>query len=200
MAEALLHPVEPTLTMPPQEADLLRERYAATDVILEYGSGGSTVLAASLPGRVVQSVESDAAWAQSLGRWFDANPPLREVRLHHADIGPTRRWGQPEGQASWASFHAYPLGVWDREDFIHPDLVLIDGRFRAACFLATLFRIERPVTVLWDDYEGRPAYHEVERYARPSRMCGRMAVFDLVPMTVPARDLAWIMSVFTRTK
>jgi hypothetical protein len=77
--------------------------------------------------------------------------------------------------------------------------VLIDGRFRAACFLTVLLRIERPVAVYWDDYASRPAYHDVERYARPAEVVGRMARFDLSPMTMPPRDLTCVMDVFTRT-
>ena len=36
---------KPELTFSPEVADLVRETYAAASVILEYGSGGSTVLA-----------------------------------------------------------------------------------------------------------------------------------------------------------
>ncbi len=50
------------LTFAETEREVIGTYYAAADVILEYGSGGSTVLAAEL-GRRVISVESDAAWA-----------------------------------------------------------------------------------------------------------------------------------------
>ena len=48
----------PELTLPEAEAALLRETYDRAGVILEYGSGGSTVLAAEQPGKTVPSVES----------------------------------------------------------------------------------------------------------------------------------------------
>jgi hypothetical protein len=79
-------------------------------------------------------------------------------------------------------------------------VVLVDGRFRAACFLTTLFRITRPVRLFFDDYAGRPIYHEVERYGAPVAMHGRMAEFALDPTSIPADDLTWILETFTRRK
>ena len=40
----------PELTMPEAESALLRETYGRAGVILEYGTGGSTVVASELPG------------------------------------------------------------------------------------------------------------------------------------------------------
>lgn len=190
----------PVLTMPPEEAELLRAAYGKAATILEYGSGGSTVEAAALPGRVVFSVESDRAWLDAMAAWFSQHPPQAELHLHHADIGPTEKWGMPVNRGFRSAFPAYALSVWDRPDFVQPDLVLIDGRFRVGCFLATLFRTKRAVTVLWDDYLDRKAYHGVQRYARPVSMTGRMAVFRISPMPVPAADLGWIATQFARVQ
>jgi len=189
----------PALTLPPDEAAAIRDAYAGAGVILEYGSGGSTALAAGMAGKVVFAVESDAGWAQGLRDWFTANPPAAErVVIHHADVGETGKWGMPVNNLAWTRFHGYPLSVWDLTGFQHPDVVLVDGRFRAACFLATLYRITRKVTLFWDDYSDRPTYHEVERLAKPVRMHGRMAQFDLTPTPVTGADLAWIIDQFTR--
>lgn len=189
----------PRLTLPPAEAQALQQVYARADVILEYGSGGSTVLAAGLPGKRVFSVESDAAWAQGLRDWFGAQPPQADsVVIHHADIGPTGKWGMPVDESGWKRYHEYPLSVWDLPGFLHPDCVLVDGRFRVACFLTVLFKIARPVTLLWDDYANRPGYHEVERLVRPTRMHGRMAAFDLTPMSIPSAELTWVIGQFNR--
>ncbi|MCC7319559.1 MAG: hypothetical protein IT542_01125 [Rubellimicrobium sp.] len=198
-----MHPgagAAPVLSFPPEEEAALRAVYGAAQVILEYGSGGSTVLAAGLAGRQVFSVESDAAWHQGMQAWFAAHPPLADLVLHHADIGPTGPWGAPAGIEAWARFHSYPLSVWERADFTPPDTVLIDGRFRTACFLAVALMTVRPVTVLWDDYRDRPEYHVVERLAQPVAMHGRMARFDLTPMTMAGRDLPMIVEQFTRIR
>jgi hypothetical protein len=190
---------EPALTLPAISAEAVRRVYGAAKVILEYGSGGSTALAAGMPGKVVFSVESDLGWGTGLRDWFTAHPPKADkVVIHHADIGETGKWGMPVDESGWKSYHQYPLSVWDLPGFLHPDAVLVDGRFRAACFLSVLFKITRPVTLLWDDYGARKPYHEVERLVRPVRMHGRMAEFHLTPMPIPPGELAWVIGQFTR--
>ncbi len=190
----------PVLTLPEAEAAALLAAYGRARTILEYGSGGSTAVAAKLPGRVVFSVESDADWLAGLAAWFEADRPVASLHLHHADIGPTGKWGAPRDGKSRDRYPGYALSVWDRPDFVQPDVVLIDGRFRVGCFLATLFRSSRPVTVLWDDYAGRPVYHVVERYVRPVAWHGRMARFEVTPIPVPPADLGWIVSQFGLVK
>jgi hypothetical protein len=187
----------PILTLPPKEARAVQAAYEKARVILEYGSGGSTALAAGMAGKVIFSVESDGHWAEGLREWFAANPPPAEkVVVHHVDVGPTRKWGIPSNTDHWQSFHTYPLSVWQLADFEHPDVVLVDGRFRAACFLQVLFAISRPVTLLFDDYAPRPGYHAVERFAKPVRMHGRMAEFHLTPMAMQNADLPFVLSQF----
>lgn len=193
-------PTRPKLTFPEAEAAWVRDMYQEARVILEYGSGGSTVLAGEQLGATVFSVESDLAWAKNLAAWFEANPPLANVQLHPVDIGPTEEWGRPVGNQGWRSYHNYPLSVWDRNDFTAPDLVLIDGRFRVACFLSVMIRTRRPVTVLFDDYIERKPYHMVERYAAPTETRGRMVRFDLQPRAFPLEDITRIFETFTRVQ
>lgn len=179
------------LSFPPEVADLVRDRYAAAAVILEYGSGGSTLLAASLPDKLIFSVESDRTWALALQTRIDLADLPSPAIIHHADIGPTGRWGRPLDDSHWHLYHRYPLQIWSVPFFRHPDLILIDGRFRAACLVAACLRITRPVTVLFDDYADRPAYHVVERMVQPQQTVGRMAEFRLLPQSWPvwAQDL-----------
>jgi hypothetical protein len=193
------HPVErPVLTLPEAEAAWVGEEYARASTILEYGSGGSTAMAAEMEGKRVIAVESDPAWLAAMERWFAQNPPRADLTLHFADIGRVKEWGWPADARSWKKFPGYALSVWDRADFAHPDLVLVDGRFRCGCLLATLFRIRRPVRVLFDDYLSRSRYSEVEDFVRPTETRGRMARFDLAPTAVPAERLAQILSLISR--
>lgn len=195
LAEA---PQKPKMTFPEAEAAWVKEHYGRAQVILEYGSGGSTVYAGEQLGATVFSVESDQAWAEEMAAWFQANPPLADVRLHPVHIGPTGKWGKPQGDQGWRKFHRYPSTVWDREDFQHPDLVLIDGRFRAACWLTCFIRATQPMTVLFDDYTERALYHRVERFAAPVETRGRMAKFELTPQAFPAEELTLILETYTR--
>jgi len=175
-------PTRPELSLPEAEAAHLRSAYEAAQVILEYGSGGSTVMAAELLGKLIFSVESDPAWARNLQHYLDMANLSSPVFVHYADIGPVGDWGRPVDATHWETFHHYPCDIWKKPFFRHPDVVLIDGRFRAACLAMTRLSITRPVTVLFDDYAERRAYHAVEDVVGPpARMIGRMARFELIP-------------------
>ncbi|WP_211784969.1 hypothetical protein [Falsirhodobacter algicola] len=183
-----------TPLMPAPETSLLREAYEAAQVILEYGIGGSTVMASGMSGTTLFGVESDAAWAERVQA--EAAGGLGDIRLHVVDIGAVGRWGRPKSAADWPKFHRYATTVWDRADFVHPDIVLIDGVLRPACFAACALRITRPVTVLFDDYRDRRAYHAVERIVPPLLIEGRLAVFELEPGMIGPADLTLIQSLF----
>jgi hypothetical protein len=109
----------------------------------------------------------------------------------HADIGPTKEWGVPVSAAEWRKWHSYPLHVWDvgKKLGLVPDLVLIDGRFRLACFLATLLFAKAGCRIFFDDYAPRPQYQTAERFAAPATRTGRMAEF-VVPKRLE-RDEVW---------
>jgi hypothetical protein len=113
------------------------------------------------------------------------------------DIGPTGDWGKPVNSSGAASYHAYALSVWDRPDLGTPDLVLIDGRFRAACLAAVLMRATRPTMVLFDDYFDRPHYHAVNKLAVLEEKVGRMARFRVTPGPVPTNMLTEVIGWFS---
>ncbi len=198
--EATTRISRPELTLPEAEADAVRAAYAEAEVILEYGSGGSTVVAAEMPGKRVFSVESDGDWVHMMRGWFDQSPPAQgtTVDVIRADIGPTRKWGHPKDDSEWRRYARYPLAVWDLAEFRQPDVVLVDGRFRTGCALATAFRTARPVRLLVDDYAPRKGYHRVEEFLGRPRLIGRMAEFDVAPMAVPAERLLTVIDMMTR--
>ena len=150
--------------------------------ILEYGSGGSTLLAAR-GGACVVSVESDKAWAQNMRKCLSRESLENRARIHYANIGPTRAWGYPEKYSRWRNIHyaAYSRSVWFRPDLRHPSIVLIDGRFRVGCFFYCAYRIKHKTRFIFDDYIGREHYKAVEILSAPNIIIGRMAVFDMEP-------------------
>lgn len=189
----------PVLTFPEEVGDWVRALYSEANVILEYGSGGSTVLASEMAGKTVYSVESDPEWCQMMQGYFDHAGTTSEVILHYANVGPVGKWGRPKTDAKWARYHRYPNSVWDLDGFKAPDLVLVDGRFRTACVMTTLLRTEKPVTLLFDDYVGRKQYQRIERFVEPVELRGRMARFDIVPIDLPKRDLTEILTLYTKS-
>ncbi|MGX9353974.1 hypothetical protein ACS3SW_02070 [Roseobacteraceae bacterium S113] len=180
----------PELTLPPEEAVAVREAYAAARVILEYGSGGSTAMASEMGGKRVFSVESDRDWAAMMHRWLTENPPAAgtQVDVLWSNIGPTKEWGHPVDHREWGRFARYPMGVWGRADFEAPDVVLVDGRFRVGCALAAAYLTEKPISIYFDDYAPREAYHKVEDFLGTPERIGRMARFDVTPRPIPKRD------------
>jgi hypothetical protein len=183
----------PELTFPEVEAAALTAQYRQATVILEYGSGGSTLMASDMPDKRIYTVESDRTWINKLHAWYVGHPPASMPLLHHADIGPTRKWGYPADDATFRLWPGYAQGIWDHSDFLAPDVVLVDGRFRLACLLTVALRTQKPITVLMDDYIDRPSYHEAETMLGAPQMIGRMARFDLDPGMIPTDRLRLVV-------
>ena len=187
------------ITFPPDALDLIREVYSKSKNILEYGSGGSTALALENDVERIVSVESDKEWAREMNRTLSKHYDPHRFLIHHANIVPTTNWGYPKGPRSYPKFHLYPTQIWDLIEDWHPDTVLIDGRFRAACFITTLLRIKKPVTVLFDDYKHRTKYHFIEDFAKPTLLVGRVAIFEIEPRDFPIEKLTTIISAYAQT-
>lgn len=162
------------------------KRLREATTYLEYGSGGSTVLAASL-GKRVYSVDSDRIFLTRVQEALCEHAPnnASNVSLLYANIGFTREWGQPvfrkptpNRMARWRQYYEM-LWVSLNLARIVPDLVLVDGRFRVACALFCMKHlISSPNSVLIvDDYMGREWYLEIERFGEMVDVVGRMAVF-----------------------
>lgn len=165
----------PRLLLPELEAQYLIAAYTAASCILEFGAGGSTLLASSLRKQTF-AVESHPQWAAHIQQFVEP-----AVVLHYVDIGPVGGFGYPLDNTTAPRWADYPTTVWQRPERPQPDLIFIDGRFRVACFLVACAQTSIPATVLFDDYADRPEYHIVETVVPKKEMIGRMAVFELVP-------------------
>lgn len=147
---------------------------------LEFGCGGSTVLAASLVGESVVSVDSSREWiAKVADRCAAEAHPVRPAFVL-ADIGPTGDWGYPSDPGTrfrWPDYHG---AVWScRADARNADLFLVDGRFRVACFVQILLRAADPTApVIVHDFADRPQYHVVLAFAREVARVGLLSVFQ----------------------
>ncbi|MCX7304223.1 MAG: glycosyltransferase [Hyphomicrobiales bacterium] len=185
-------PMPDAPTMPADGARRLEEIMAVSRCYLEYGAGGSTVKACEIGVPVILSVESDRAWLDAVARKIAKRRSASELIPLHVDLGPVKDWGFPVADTHWKNYSNYPLLAWEQciKRGLKPDLVLIDGRFRVACFMATLLFAQQGCRILFDDYGDRPECAVVERFARPSAMIGRVAEF-VVPAEVP-RDDAWL--------
>ena len=84
-------------------------------------------------------------------------------------------------------------GPW--ADGFDPQLVLIDGRFRVACFLTSLLRAKPGTLLLFDDYTERAYYHVIEEFLRPQQQTERQAVFE-VPTAVDREAIRAMLTQF----
>lgn len=165
--------------MEPEGLERLTERLRCARSYLEYGAGGSTVLAVEMGVRRIVSVESDRGFLQAVKLAACGSEEDDRLTEHFVDVGPTAEWGNPTDRSCSPRWPAYSSTVWRRylDEQEYPDLVLIDGRFRVACFLTTLIMAQSGTTILFDDYFDRPHYHLVEKYLAPVSRAGRMAEF-----------------------
>ena len=156
---------------------------------LEYGCGGSTVLAANSGVEMIFSVETDGAWAAKV-RLALADKKV-DLNLTHCDVGKVGAWGRPIDSSEFKNYHRYAIVPWEaaQRGKSVPDLVLVDGRFRVASFLYSLLRAEPGTTILFDDYAERKHYHIVEDFCAMSNLEGRMAVFT-ADLKLPVVELA----------
>lgn len=184
------------ITFPDEEARYVTDAIRSARCILEYGSGGSTRFAAGLEGKRIVSIESDLAWAKELAERIAQAGLPSQPEIIHADIGPTRKWGRPTNYSEWHKFVDYACLPWRQYADLDPDLILIDGRFRPACFVASLVSIKRSTLVIIDDYAGRPEYHEIEEITLPIERVGRMAVFQLEPREIANADFLRLVRYF----
>ena len=160
------------------DADTLATRLFATSTVryFEWGSGGSTELASAsalhktsnctrkLDSRIqsafeLHSVDDSAEWLSSLSNDSTA---IREAQakgylaLYAADVGKTGGWGHPLNWESRPEGLKHKQGTEYVDKIDAPggtfDLVLIDGRFRAACALKALQHVASNSTVLVHDF------------------------------------------------
>ncbi len=188
------------LTFTPQCAEKVIDLYSNSSVIIEYGSGGSTFLNATDPDKIVITVESDAKWLLNLLKsYLKQNLPGQLVPIH-ADVGPTKEWGHPVDDSHWRNYTNYSRKPWKyaNKHNLRVDAVLIDGRFRVACFLASCIYTKSNLTILFDDYVERKNYHIIEKFVQPIEIIdNRMAVFDVAPRMISSRKLMNLVELMT---
>jgi hypothetical protein len=169
--------------MPQEALECFIQHIKRSSVFLEYGAGGSSVLAADSGVKKIYSVESDKGFLCAVQKKLEKNAFSGEFVPIPVDIGPTRKLGKPVDKSRRNFWPDYYENVWikikDNND--SPDLVLIDGRFRVACFLTVLLKASCGTIILFDDYfNRRNRYGRIEDVLSVSGQAGRMAKF-IVP-------------------
>jgi len=121
-------------------------------------------------------VDSSAEWIAKVE--LETKSHREKLHIDRMDLGEIAAWGYPTTYRYRSRFHDYVASPWRHG--VKPDLVLIDGRFRVACFLHSLLTAEPGSRLIFDDYNNRPHYHLVEEFCPVKEREGRQALF-LVP-------------------
>lgn len=170
--------------MTDDEIAVLRECYSKATSLVEFGSGGSTLLAARSPSLArIWSVESDPAWIAKLRVMPEVAMAEQGGRLRflHADIGATGDHGAPRDESALARWPAYHEAVWSDPATAAADLVLVDGRFRVACALQALARCQPHTILLMHDFWARTPYHPVLAFTDWLGSCDSLAILRRKP-------------------
>lgn len=165
---------------------------------LEFGAGDSTVYASQNGVKTIISVDSSLEYVQYVNQKINSEIADVNLNIFYVDIGKTGAWGRPVDNKGFKDYHMYyqkPIGYCQSNKII-PDLVLVDGRFRVACFLASVLMFPN-VKILFDDYLERPHYHIVESVVGLPVMHGRSALFDLPKTTIQFDKIPFLLAKYS---
>lgn len=143
-----------------------------SEVYGEYGMGASTLWMVENTDAQVMAVDTSEDWVNHV---FDKASSRDRLSVKWIDVGPVAEWGYPETYSRRENFRHYVESIW--EDSKNPDLILIDGRFRVACFLTSVLRASPGTRIIFDDYAHRGHYHVAEEFVPCRETCGRQALF-----------------------
>lgn len=165
------------ITMTVAEQSLLQSFLSCTTHYLEFGVGGSTVLACQRVSGSVTAVESDPVWLTQVRQ--ACADLLIQPTLLHVDIGPVTTWGYPREFQQHKNWPDYHTGIWQRLS-IKADLCLIDGRFRVATAIQALNHLPNSI-ILVHDFAVRCSppfnYHIILKYAREIARAENLSAF-----------------------
>ncbi|CAK0839931.1 unnamed protein product [Prorocentrum cordatum] len=164
----------------------------------EFGSGGSTVQAATRFKNIQKIVvsESDNKFVHYLLGRSDLRREAASGRLvlRHADVGPVRGWGFPKDRShvkQWPAYSSYNNSMAEFDPPFWFDMVFVDGRFRVACLLKALKatpsdRVDQTVFAV-HDYKSR-AYRTTEEMEESSQTISFFANrFVIRPENIPQK-------------
>ena len=188
MMDSTAHQHSGQLSIKPRMSDGEIVAYAAqlkeAHVVLEFGMGGSTCLAAAQPIGQLYSVEADQDWINRCLAMPEVTPLVRAGRLvtHRPEIGPIATYSMPTDPGTASLWPSYSLSIWNRLEHT-PDLVLIDGRFRVSCFLQAIMRLPKSTKYVIHDFWSREHYHALLQFGSLLDRVDDLAVFQVDPDT-----------------
>ena len=154
------------------EIHFLDQVLSKADAYLEFGIGNSTLFALDHKNLgCVKGIESSKPWIEMVMKDPSISAAMAKGRLElvHVNIGPTKDLGYPEGDSDRVKWKDYSSQTFSScGQAAQHRVVLVDGRFRVACFLKMLKSMSpedlKHTQILIHDYR-REEYHVVEEFA-----------------------------------
>ena len=154
--------------------DYLFKKYLINcDYYFEYGVGSSTRWVLENTKSKIISVDTDKKWINTI----DVSNNDSRIKLNWINLGDLENWGRPKSYEYRDQFINYISNVWNFNK--KADVILIDGRFRVACFLYSLMNAKVNSLIIFDDYNNRAYYHVIEEIITIYEICGRQALFKV---------------------
>ncbi|WP_415918907.1 hypothetical protein [Tateyamaria sp. SN6-1] len=166
------------------EIEHLGKELALANQVVEYGVGGSTLMAVNAGCTRICSAETDLAWIEKASENADLKAAMTDGRLdiQHADLGKVGRWGIPVGKRLRKSWLSYPTAPWIVADAKRVDLVFVDGRFRVASALTSALLGRQGVRILIHDMTSRPRrYRPIRKFLDEVDRVDSLCVFVRKP-------------------
>jgi hypothetical protein len=166
-------------TMTKNEAKIFHSYVDSSIHYLEFGSGKSTIYAASAPSvKTIDSVESSEKYIdENLRPNAVISNALSTGKLsfHIIDIGETKGWGHPRNGAKKHQWPDYSQSVFSKQS--NHDLVLVDGLFRVACTLNCILNTPDTCTIMIHDFWSRPRYYVLLEFLETIGKIDMLGVF-----------------------
>lgn len=135
-----------------QEVDLLLNSLKPTDIVLEWGSGGSTLEIAKRV-RYLCSIEHDHKWYNKVLSQLPTN-----AYLYHIERNKEEASGHDGTFEDYEDYIQWPLESFSPKTF---DVIFIDGRARSHCAKAAWTLLKEDGVIFIHDYR-----HPQEQYRR----------------------------------
>ena len=154
--------------------EIFKKHVTNSKLYFEYGVGKSTKWVLENTKSKVIAVDSDQLWIDNVCNKNNFNEQIKAIWV---DLGDLTKWGRPISYYKRDNFISYINAVWLFNN--KADVILIDGRFRVACFLYSLLKAKIGSFIFFDDYNDRPWYHIVEEVLPIHQKCGRQGIFNV---------------------
>lgn len=140
----------------------------------EYGCGNSTIMASKIETiQTIAAVDSCLYWIDKASKQID-----NKVIFNYIDINADEtKLGLPKDKSKIKNWPTYSNIINNYNiDF---DLILVDGRFRVACCLASFLKMKNDSHLLLHDYN-RMEYHVLENYFQIVEQVDTLVVFKKI--------------------